>query len=160
MNKEIYNERFEYYYNENSGIDYNKFRENDIKNTKFIFDQLKEYYSNLKIKDDYHANELYESTYDNYIYVFGGVVLEQPLRTCERYCITTNTWEMLPTLQDWIGCAVACIYYDMIYICGGWDGRKPSNECLQFDIIHQTFSRISSLQHKRALHAACVIDCW
>jgi len=68
MNKEIYDEKFEYYYNENSSINYNEFRKNDIKNTKFIFDQLNEYYFNLKTKDNYHANELYESTYDNYIH--------------------------------------------------------------------------------------------
>jgi len=68
MNEIIYNQKFEYYYNENAEIKYDIFRKNDIRNSKFIFDQLRKYYSDLKIKDNYHANELYDGTYDSFVH--------------------------------------------------------------------------------------------
>jgi len=68
MNETIYSQKFEYYYNEDAEIKYDIFRKDDIRNSKFIFDQLKKYYNDLKVKDSNHANKLYDETYDSFVH--------------------------------------------------------------------------------------------
>ena len=83
----------------------------------------------------------------NYIYCFGGRVSSSsnPIKSCERYCVSSGTWEELPSLPIPLARHTVSVIFNKAYIIGGEsEDNKASASIFIFDIRTQTFEKPES----------------
>lgn len=87
--------------------------------------------------------------HEGYVYGFGGIYLD-PVKTCERYHLSTNRWQILPDLkQPRFSCT--CISLgSFIYVIGGryvntieeWDANKCRFRLLDATVLYKGCSSV------------------
>ena len=71
-------------------------------------------------------------------YVFGGIVDEEKISTCERYDCETRTWSLIAPMKErraYVGC---CVYSDLLVVCGA--GETSSLEI--YDPMRRVFTLV------------------
>ena len=105
---------------------------------------------------------------DNYIYFLGGhcerfhyseLPKFIPLADCDRYDLTTNTWDKIADLQEPRADALGAAAYGKVFVIGGDYSFLPSaNSCEVYDETTNEWHFIASCKPRRFRGVVCADD--